>query len=188
MAQSGTFRKAFNGFHREDVVRYIEYITSHHQSELAQLRSENQALQEEIDHYKALAEASVEAPACTPERESELLAQIEALTAQLAEAQAQLQAKPAAPSLADRELEAYRRAEQVERAAKARAEQLYKQANSTLAEATTRVDAAAIQFRHIAERVTAHMAELQEAVQLSKDNLLDATAIMYSIRPESTEE
>jgi hypothetical protein len=50
------------------------------------------------------------------------------------------------------------------------------------------VDAAAIQFRHIAERVTAHMAELQEAVQLSKDNLLDATAIMYSIRPESTEE
>lgn len=184
MAQSGTFRKAFNGFNREDVVRYIEYITSHHQAELAQLRSENQSLQDEIDHYKALAETPVEAPACTPEREAELLAQIEALTAQLAEAQA----KPAAPSLADRELEAYRRAEQVERAAKARAEQLYKQANSTLAEATTRVDAAAVQFRHIAERVSAHMAELQEAVQISKDNLLDATAIMYTIRPENTEE
>ena len=187
MAQSSSFRKAFNGFHREDVVRYIEYITAQHQSEMMQLRSENQALLEELEHYKALSQAPVEAPVCAPEREAELLSRIEALQAQLEEAAAQPAAAPA-PTLAERELEAYRRAEQVERAAKTRAEQLYRQANSTLAEATTHVDMAAGQFRMIAERVNVQMAELQQAVEASKNNLLDATAIMYTIRPENTEE
>ena len=35
-----TFRSALNGFNREDVVRYLEYINAQHAAELNQLRSE----------------------------------------------------------------------------------------------------------------------------------------------------
>lgn len=40
MAQQQTFRSAFNGFNREDVVRYIEYLNNQHATEISQLRSE----------------------------------------------------------------------------------------------------------------------------------------------------
>ena len=39
MAQQ-TFRSALNGFHREDVVRYIEFLNAQHAAEITQLNSE----------------------------------------------------------------------------------------------------------------------------------------------------
>ena len=36
MAELQTFRSAFNGFNREDVVRYIEYLNTRHNDQLAQ--------------------------------------------------------------------------------------------------------------------------------------------------------
>ena len=49
MAESHNFRTALNGFKREDVVRYIEYLNSKHNTLVNQLRTENQALQDELD-------------------------------------------------------------------------------------------------------------------------------------------
>ena len=40
MAQQQTFRSAFNGFNREDVVRYIEYLNAQHAAEINRLQSE----------------------------------------------------------------------------------------------------------------------------------------------------
>ena len=40
MAQQQTFRSALNGFNREDVVSYIEYLNSVHTAEINQLNSE----------------------------------------------------------------------------------------------------------------------------------------------------
>lgn len=40
MTQQQTFRSALNGFHREDVVNYIEYLKSVHTAEINQLHSE----------------------------------------------------------------------------------------------------------------------------------------------------
>ena len=39
------FRSAFNGFNREDVVRYIEYMNNKHSAELEQLNSQLQLAQ-----------------------------------------------------------------------------------------------------------------------------------------------
>ena len=46
-----TFRSALNGFNREDVVRYLEYINAQHTTELNQLRSELEYLRsKEVPH------------------------------------------------------------------------------------------------------------------------------------------
>ena len=178
MAQEHRFRGAFNGFNREDVVRYIEYLNNAHNDLINQLRSENHALKEELAQLRS-------APASTEweQKCAELSAQLEEATAQLED----LRQQPAVQDVTKEELEAYRRAEKAERDAKERAAQLYRQATGTLAEATGHVDNAANQFRQIAERVNAQMLELESAVENSKNALQDAAAILYAIRPEGTE-
>ena len=47
MSASYNFRTAFNGFNREDVVHYIEYINSKHTTQLNQLRTDLTAAQQE---------------------------------------------------------------------------------------------------------------------------------------------
>lgn len=182
MAQAHNFRGAFNGFNREDVVRYIEYMNTRHTSQLNQLRSENQALLKELEGLRAAAA-----------QQNELSAQLEEVTAQrdaAEEALAKIREEAVAPAqaLAKEELEAYRRAEQAERAAKERAAQLYRQATGTLAEAATHIDTAAGNFRQVAERMSDHMLELQTAVDASKSALMDASDLLCAIRPQGTEE
>lgn len=43
-----TFRTAFNGFNREDVVHFLEYTNNKHQLQLDALREENRALQSKL--------------------------------------------------------------------------------------------------------------------------------------------
>lgn len=188
MATAQNFRSAFNGFNREDVVRYLEYLNTKHTAQLNQLRSENQSLLEELNELRAAAEQSPSASECQ-EACAALEAERDAALADAAQLRAQLEqaAQNKQESLAAAELEAYRRAERAERAAKERAAQLYRQATGTLAEATTHVDAAAGQFRQIAERVNAQMQELQAVVDSSKTALADAAATLYAIRPEEAE-
>ena len=42
MAQTHNFRRAMGGFHREDVVRYIEYMNQKHADQVNSLYVENQ--------------------------------------------------------------------------------------------------------------------------------------------------
>ncbi len=179
MAQAHNFRSALNGFHREDVVNFIEYMNKKHADQVNRLQGENQALQKELN---ALREQPVS------EDLSEQLAALEAECAALKARCAELEAQ-AAPkaNVAEEELEAYRRAERMERAAKERSRQIYNQATATLAEATSRIDTASAQVRQIAEKVTGQIAELQVAVEGSKAALLDAATTMYTICPEGEE-
>ena len=43
MAASQNFRSAFNGFNREDVVHYLEYLNTKHTNQVNQLTAENDA-------------------------------------------------------------------------------------------------------------------------------------------------
>lgn len=54
------FRSAINGFKREDVVNYIEYLTAKHTAELGQLNSEIEYLKTRTDVSAAPAEDSAE--------------------------------------------------------------------------------------------------------------------------------
>ena len=44
MSEILNFRSAFNGFHREDVVHYIEYLNAKHTTEVNQLNAELEQL------------------------------------------------------------------------------------------------------------------------------------------------
>ena len=85
----------------------------------------------------------------------------------------------------EEELEAYRRAERTERYARERADNLYRQANGALADATVKVDEAAHQFSQMTDNVVAQLSDLQNAIASSKQALRDAAATLYTIRPNS---
>ena len=187
MATQMNFRTALNGFNRDDVVRYIEYINTKHTSELNQLKSE-------LEYLRNMPAAEPVAPAAKADdvdplvaeqaaRIRELFDENKALKAQLAEAQAQ---KAKAP--AEEELEAYRRAERAERMARDRAEQLYRQVNGVLADATAKVDETADQIDLMTEKVLNQLKELKDAVSGSKQILRDTAASIGAIQPEKDAE
>ena len=217
MAEQQTFRSAFNGFNREDVVRYIEYLNAQHAAEINRLNSE-------LEFLRNKPEQEIPAPApqpeATPNAETDELIEQQAarirelfdqckeqeqkiadLTAQLSDARVladaainekvrltadldqALQQQITYKSRVEEELEAYRRAERTERMARERAEQMYRQANAVLADATLKVDDAAALIGQMADKVTNQLTELQAAVAGSKQSLRDAAATMYTIRP-----
>ena len=170
MTSIQNFRSALNGFNRQDVVNYIEYMNHKHNLQVEQLNSQLQA---------ALAKSG----------DSELQARLEAAEARIRELEAAQGGQPAEPvSCTEQELEAYRRAERTERNARERAEQIYRQATGTLADATALVDDAAGRLETMADSVKEQLAQLQSAIETSKASLKDAANIMATIRPEGTEE
>lgn len=192
MAAQQNFRSAFNGFNREDVVRYLEFINAKHVSQVNQLTSENEELRSRLaaqpsEDQLALLEQLQQRCAELEERiaESETQkAQLEETCARLQqqlEAQAKTEAVPAADPSA--ELEAYRRAERAEREARERAELVYYQANGVLTEATAKVDGISAEITDMADQVMAQLTQLQMAVSSSKQALQDASSIMNIIRP-----
>lgn len=53
MAETQTFRSAFNGFNRQDVVSYIEMLNNRHNAERNQLNTQLQLLQESLDRARS---------------------------------------------------------------------------------------------------------------------------------------
>ena len=187
MAQQ-TFRSAFNGFNREDVVRYIEYLNAQHASEINRLNSELNYLKNQ-EPQEAPATESQELIEQQAARIRELFDRckeqentIANLTTDLDQA---LQQQISYKSRVEEELEAYRRAERIERMARERAEQMYSQANAVLADATVKVDDAAALISQMSDKVMGELSELQNAVAGSKQALKDAAATMYTIRPNA---
>lgn len=172
MAAIQHFRSAFNGFHRQDVVHYIEYLTNQHNSQIEQLNSQLQALRSQISD------------------DTSLQAQLEAAQQKITQLEAALASQPEAKPACDftQELEAYRRAERAERLAQERANQIYTQANAVLAEAAAKAEAAAANIGIIADQATAQLKQCQNSVNATKEAFQEAVATLYAIRPETESE
>lgn len=186
MSNNHHFRKAFKGFHREDVVHYIEYLNGKHAGEVNQMKSEIQALKDELEALRKQA-PSVDTTALeevTAQRD-EALAQLEQLQAQLESASENVNTSTA--TLAEAELEAYRRAERMERIAKERADEIYRKATATLADATAQLEAALGQVDQIVDTVNGQLNQLHNAAEDGRAALKDAVDTMYAIRPEVAE-
>lgn len=212
MTASYNFRSAFNGFHREDVVHYIEYINSKHTTQLNQLRADLAAVQQENQDLQSAPSPAEDLESRSKElekkateleeRATELEEKVDELERELATAEqawaelekelaqvkqerdAALSAQAENKRRNDDELEAYRRAERVERQAKERTEVMYHRANGVIADATIKVDDAAGQIATLADQVAGQLALLQQAVTGSKRALTDAAASLYAIKPE----
>ena len=173
MNEIQSFRSAFRGFNRQDVVSYIEYMNNKHNSQIEQLNNQLQA---------ALARPTDE----------EMKAKLEAAEARIAELEETLAQQDRAvlsdgASCTEQELEAYRRAERVERVAKERAEQIYAQANGVLAEATLKAESASAHIGAIADQVSNQLKEYQDSVLETKATFQEAVATLYAIKPQVEE-
>ena len=191
MTASQNFRSAFNGFNREDVVHYLEYLNAKHTNQINQLTAENEALRAQVDTLPEL-ESQQLLVASLEEKCAELTRLLEAAQARCEELEQAAAQKPVEdapaqePALspsASEELEAYRRAERIEREAKERAELVYFQANGVLTEATAKVDGISSDITEMADQVMTQLTQLQVAISSSKQALQDASSIMGTIRP-----
>lgn len=201
MSNKKTFRSALNGFNREDVVHYIEYINAQHTAQVNQLTSELEQLRSAQQEVPAEQTEDQEALLAAQEENARLEAQVRVLLEEKTELEEQLQAALAekyqavldrdaalsrqitAQSRMEEELEAYRRAERAERLAKERAEKVYHRVNGVLADATVKVDQAAATIGGLSDQVMAQLAQLHGAVSGSKQALQDAVETMYALRP-----
>ena len=186
MSAPQKFRSAFNGFNREDVVRYLEYINNKHNSEINRLTSEADFLRSKLESVRPDA-AQAEAYAALEQERDELRTQVEALQARLEAATGEADSVSAVPVVCGpaEELEAYRRAERTERMARERSELMYHQANNVITEASVRINDLAAQITPMADQTLAQITRLQEAVLSSKQALQDAAVIVSTLRPNN---
>ena len=193
MSTPQSFRSAFNGFNREDVVHYLEYLNTKHNNQINQLTAENESLRQQVDALPD-AESQRLLVASLEEKCAELTRQLDTAQTRCAELEQQLEqaaakeqpAEAPAPALspsASDELEAYRRAERIEREAKERAELVYFQATNVLTEASAKVDGISSDITEMADKDMTQLTQLQVAVSSSKQALQDASSIMGAIRP-----
>ena len=192
MSTPQSFRSALNGFNREDVVHYLEYLNTKHSNQVNQLTAENETLRQQVEALPD-AESQRLLVASLEEKCAELTRQLEQSQSRCAELEQQLEQshcavpeqvqEPALSPSASEELEAYRRAERIAREAKERAELVYFQANNVLTEASARVDGISSDITEMADKVMTQLTQLQVAVSSSKQALQDASSIMGAIRP-----
>ena len=190
------FRSSLHGFNRQDVANYLEYLNNRHAAQVNQLNTDLEALRRQA-----------EAPAEDPQRTAlearcrELEQQLEAARKERDEALAQREAaeqklasarqdreeallRSCGEKLeANRELEAYRRAERTERMARERAEQVYSETGTVLTQASNRIEAALRQMTGISQQVTGQLDTRQTAIASSRLALQDAAQTIDKLKP-----
>lgn len=211
MSEPMNFRSAFNGFNREDVVHYIEYLKSNHQNQLRQLQADLAAAQREelmvgeqdtaiTDLQEQFTQQEAILTALNAEKD-ELIAKCSRLEAELAarsaenaaladkaaRLEAQLStanAKPHMSTYMEEELAAYRRAERVERLANERANAVYRKLRVALQETTTQADHAVTNLDNIASQVNAQLRTLRHSLSDSKTYLEQSICSLDDICPQ----
>ena len=183
MSAPQKFRSAFNGFNREDVVSYLEYLNSRHTAQVNQLTAEADQLRVRLENAQPEGDQADVIAALEQERDE--------LREQLAELQARYDALQqnqgsSAPFTPCEELEIYRRAERTERMARERADIIYRQANGILTEVTVRVNDMAGQVIPAADQILAQLSALQNTVSTTKQSLQDAAVILGTLRSDNT--
>lgn len=212
MNEPQTFRSAFNGFHREDVVNHIAYMSNKHETQVNQLRSEAEALRAELAELReqvdvdndrqdrlagleqTLADRDAELVSLREELETanqllnEQAEQLAALREELEEAREAAAKAPIEKSASHwDELRAYRRAETVERQARDRVNELYTSANAALRSTGATLGDTNAAFDALAEKFRSDLVALMETIDSGKTALCAAADTLDSLRPEDME-
>lgn len=159
------FRSAMSGFHKGDVTAYIEKVAAEHRSELLEcektisaLREENRSLNQQLNLLMMSTPVVEKTPAVEPTPVVPV-AEPEATPTQ-AEA-----ASPDAEELMVLELQAYRRAEAVERNANKRVRKIYQQVEDVCAEARGQFESTDSAVRQTIEAMLEQTKSLEAAYQ-----------------------
>lgn len=190
MADFSKFRTAVSGFNRTDVVNYIESASIEHQKALRKLTDErdrlageNAGLQTQLEELQAQLRQAKEENESLSEQLNTLAQEGAELAEQLKQAesapQPEAEAEPdvqpeepaqADPSVTEKELAAYRRAEQAERNAAVRARRIYAQLSNLCEDARGR-------YLDSGEEIAALAADLSTGLSRLQDALADVQVI-----------
>lgn len=173
MEQPNQFRSSFNGFNRQDVVRYMEFMNNRHASQVAQLTNELEYLRGKQDTLDAGRVAQLEKELSAARAEN---AALKERVAQLEQQTGHPGAAPTGP-----ELEAYRRAERVERTARERARQLSRQAAQVLDQTGSQVEDAAGQIAQLSARLREQLEQLQDAMDAGRRTVREAVGAVQAL-------
>ena len=170
MADFSKFRSSLNGFNRSDVVAYIESLCAAHQAELQQVRNENEALNDQLEQLRIdLASQTQRADALQQELEDTKTALASTETA-LDEAMVMLteeqtrEPEEETPDYSTMELEAYRRAEAMDRSSSERAARLSQQMTDLLEQVSGRYEQTGQEIQALTEDIRINLKRLDEAM------------------------
>lgn len=184
MEDFSRFRSALNGFNRSDVAAYIEQISQAHTAALSEVKKNADNLAQDLSSSQdALLRqsgrvAALEAKLTQAEQEKsaleEKLAQAEqalhATEEALEEAlsmvpeQEEEQEQPPAPDYENMELEAYRRAEAMERTAAERAARLQQQLGALLEQISSRYEEAGQEIGVLTADIRTNLTRLEDTL------------------------
>ena len=162
------FRNALGGFHKGDVTGYIEKTAAQHRTELlkceqtiSELREENRSLQQQLN----------------------LLMMSTPLTTVPAPEAASAPVPAEGPALMSMELQAYRRAEAVERNANNRARKLYRQMECLCDDALGEFQATDSAVKQTIEVIMAQARSLEQTYQALSAALSASQKMLASMNP-----
>ena len=188
MSETKKFRSALNGFNRQDVVQYIEYMNNRHNAKVQQLTTQLQTAQEKPEKELAECREQIQQLTQSLSAQEEALAalteQLAARESELRELSARLEAQQeAAPMMTpEQELEAYRRAERAERVANERATYICDRANAVLSEVTLQTDSYAKSTDAAFSQLVSAMDAYKASLALNRPKLDEAVRSLSAIR------
>lgn len=178
MADFTRFRTSVGGFNRSDVANYIESLSAEHKrttkkleeekdamaariAELEQAAAEQTARKEALEQKLSDTETALASTEAALEEALVMVEEQEARRAELEAAQAQQEEVINYTTL---ELEAYRRAEAMERSSQERAARLRQQLNELLDNVSARYEQTGQEIEVLSEDIRTNMKRLQDAL------------------------
>lgn len=184
------FRFSINGFNRSDVVRYLEYMNSKHTAKVNQLSMDNEMLRQELASLKSEVredgseELQTRLDSVTAERDA-LAERVRALEEEIARAAAKQEivvCEQAVPAVGpSQELEAYRRAESMEREAREHARRIRLHMQQVISDVCSKVDAAAADCDSVASQASMRLGSLIDSVSEGRRLLQNAADELRSM-------
>lgn len=163
MADFSKFRSALSGFNRSDVANYIEAISTEHQKQLKAEKEEREAILEQLNAVRRTLELEEAKTKSLQDELNQTKAALEETQKMLEEA---LEMEPEAPAedYGSLELEAYRRAEALERSTTERAARVRQQLGDLIEETAGRYEQVGQDIKSLSEDLGSNLQRLQEAL------------------------
>jgi len=163
MTDFSKFRSALSGFNRSDVANYIEALCAEHQKQLKSEKEEREAILDQLNAVRRtleLEEGKVKA------LEAELVQSKTALEETQKMLEEALDMEPEAPTedYGSLELEAYRRAEALERSTTERAARVRQQLGDLVEETAGRYEQVGQDIKSLSEDLVINLQRLQETL------------------------
>lgn len=185
MDEVQNFRSAFHGFNRDDVVSFLESLSSRHTAQVNQLKDDIRRLENRpmvAANDADLKELRQELEELRRENDA-LRQENESLKETVSTLREQPDTQPES-GLQEEELAAYRRAESVERLARQRASQLCDRVNGLLADLSARLAVSRQDMDSAVEDMGQSLETLQNALDASQETLRSGEASLQAFRME----